>query len=253
QLETTRAQATDLGVTRAQLEHAIAVLLGKPPAAFALPLSDAGIVPPSIPVAVPSALLERRPDVAAAERRMASANAAIGVAKAAYYPTLSLSASGGLESSTLSTLFALPSRFWSIGPSLIQTVFDGGKRRALTEQAAAGYQESVATYRQTALSAFADVEDNLAALRILAQEASEHAAAVEAANRALELATSRYQGGITTYLEVITAQATALNNQRTAIELLTRRMVASVLLVKAVGGGWTAADLPQPAIIKASR
>ncbi len=244
QLATVRAQSTDLGVSRAQFEHAIAVLTGRPPAVFSLSTSQAGIVPPAIPVMLPADLLQRRPDVAAAERSVAAANAQIGVAKAAYFPALSLSASGGLESSMLSTLLSWPSRFWSLGPSLVETIFDGGRRRAATEQATAGWEQSVAAYRQSVLSAFEDVEDNLAALRILAQEAAEQAAAVEAAQRSLDLANSRYQGGITTYLEVITAQTAALANQRTAIELLTRQMVASVLLVKALGGGWTVQDLP---------
>ena len=251
QLATTRAQSTDLGVQRAQFEHAMAVLVGKPPALFDLPASRAGIVPPLIPATLPADLLQRRPDIASAERSVAAANAQIGVAKAAYFPTLGLSASGGLESSALSTLLSWPSRFWSLGPSLVETIFDGGKRRSATEQATAGWEETVAAYRQSVLSAFEDVEDNLAALRILAQEATEQAAAVEAAQRSLDLASSRYQGGITTYLEVITAQTAALANQRSAIELLARRMVASVLLVKALGGGWNVGDLPAPRAVVA--
>ncbi len=244
QLATVRAQSTDLGVSRAQFEHAIAALIGRPPAALALPVSDAGITPPTIPGLVPAQLLERRPDIASAERAVAASNAQIGVARAAYYPTLGINASGGVESAALSTLLSWPSIFWSIGPQLAETAFSGGRRRAATAQATAAWEQSVAAYRQSVLSALQDVEDNLAALRILAQEATEQAAAVEAAQRSLDLASSRYQGGITTYLEVITAQTTALQNQRTAIELLTRRMVASVLLVKALGGGWSVTDLP---------
>lgn len=252
QLATTRAQSTDLGVSRAQFEHAIAVLVGKPPAALSLALSSAAVAPPAVPAMLPADLLQRRPDIASAERNVAAANAEIGVAKAAYFPTLGLSASGGLESSVISTLLTWPSRFWSLGPQLVETLFDGGKRRAATAQATAGWEETVAGYRQTVLSAFQDVEDNLAALRILSQEATEQEAAVDASRRSLDLANSRYQGGITTYLEVITAQTTALANQRTAIDLLTRRMTASVLLVKALGGGWSASDLPGRAAIVAT-
>ena len=252
QLATVRAQSTDLGVSRAQFEHAIAVLTGRPPAGFTLPASQAAVAPPAIPPMLPADLLQRRPDIAAAERSVAAANAQIGVAKAAYFPALGLTASGGLESSTLSTLLSWPSRFWSLGPSLVESIFDGGRRRAATEQATAGWEQSVAAYRQSVLSAFEDVEDNLAALRILAQEATEQAAAVDAAQRSLDLANSRYQGGITTYLEVITAQAAALANQRTAIELATRRMVASVLLVKALGGGWNVSELPSSRAVAAS-
>jgi len=200
--------------------------------------------PPDIPVGIPSELLERRPDVAAAERRMAAANAQIGVAISAYFPKLLLAAAGGWSSTQLSTWFSLPSRFWSVGPELAATLFDGGRRRATTEQARAAYDASVALYRQQALTAFQDVEDNLAALRILAQEARQQALAVEAAERALVLARNRYTAGITTYLEVITAQAVALNNERIAIDIASRRLTAAVNLVKALGGGWADSDLP---------
>jgi NodT family efflux transporter outer membrane factor (OMF) lipoprotein len=244
QLETTRAQATDLEVLRAQLEHAIAVLIGKTPGTFSVERVTTMPAPPDIPVGVPSELLERRPDVAAAERRMAAANAQIGVAISAYFPKLLLAAAGGYSSSQLSTWFSLPSRFWSVGPELAATLFDGGKRRATTEQARAAYDASVALYRQQALTAFQDVEDNLAALRILAQEARQQASAVEAAERALVLARNRYTAGITTYLEVITAQAVALNNERIAIDIASRRLTAAVNLVKALGGGWADSDLP---------
>ena len=244
QLETTRAQATDLEVFRAQLEHAIAVLIGKPPGSFSIERVTTMPEPPAIPIGIPSELLERRPDVAAAERRMAAANAQIGVAIAAYFPKLLLAAAGGYASTDLSTWFSLPSRFWSVGPELAAILFDGGKRRATTEQARAAYDSSVAVYRLQALTAFQDVEDNLAALRILAQEAQQQGVAVGAAERALVLARNRYTAGITTYLEVITAQAVALNNERIAIDIASRRLTAAVNLVKALGGGWTDSDLP---------
>jgi NodT family efflux transporter outer membrane factor (OMF) lipoprotein len=238
QLYTTRAQATDLAVSRAQLEHAIAILVGKPPSGFTIPPSAVAYEPPPVPVGLPSELLERRPDIAASERRMAAANAQIGVAKAAFFPRLLLSASGGYQSTKLSNLFSLASRFWAIGPSLAATLFDGGQRRATREQAQASYDGAVAAYRQTVLSAFQEVEDNLAALRILAEEGAQQADAVAAAERSLALAMNRYQAGITTYLEVITAQGAALADERTAVDVLTRRMTASVNLIKALGGGW---------------
>jgi len=245
-LETTRAQAIDLRVARAQFEHAIAVLLGKPPADFALAPEPVGVVPPPIPPVVPSELLERRPDLASAERRVAAANAGIGVAKAAYFPTLALSASGGFQGSAVSGLLSLPNRFWSLGAALAETLFEGGKRRAASEQAVASYDATVAAYRESVLTAFEDVEDNLASLRILAQEADQEAKAVAAADHLLALAKNRYQAGITTYLEVVTAQSAALANQRTAVQLLTRRMTASVSLLEALGGGWRESDLPSP-------
>ena len=245
QLDTTRVQETDLQVARAQFEHAIAILVGKAPADLTIPPATIDVPPPAIPITLPSRLVERRPDVAAAERRVAAANAQIGVAKAAFFPTLLLSASGGLESSTLTTLLTLPSRFWAIGPSLVQTVFDGGRRRSLRDQAVANYDGTVAGYRQNTLLAFQDVEDNLAALRVLADESLQARDAVASASRSLELANNRYVGGVTTYLEVITAQTAVLANQITAADVLTRRMTASVLLIKALGGGWTTADLPR--------
>jgi NodT family efflux transporter outer membrane factor (OMF) lipoprotein len=238
QLEMTRAQATDLGVARAELEHAIAILVGKAPADLAVAAAAGDDTPPVIPITLPSALIERRPDVAAAERRVAAANAQIGVAKAAFFPTLALAATAGLESSTLANLLTWPSRFWSIGPSLVETAFDGGRRRAITAEAQASYDASVAAYRQSVLTAFQDVEDNLAALRILADEAAQQASAVQSAERSLALADNRYRAGTTTYLEVITAQSVALQNQRAAVDISTRRLTASVLLVKALGGGW---------------
>ena len=244
QLDTTRVQATDLQVARSQFEHAIAILVGKAPADMTIPPASVDGPPPAIPLALPSQLLERRPDVAAAERRVAAANAQIGVATAAFFPTMALTASGGLESSRLTTLLSLPSRFWAIGPSLVQTAFDGGRRRSLREQAVADYDGTVAAYRQSTLTAFQDVEDNLAALRVLADESVQAAEAVASANRSLELANNRYLAGVTTYLEVITAQTAALANEIAAAGVRTRRMTASVLLIKALGGGWTTADLP---------
>jgi NodT family efflux transporter outer membrane factor (OMF) lipoprotein len=244
QLETTRAQSADLGVQRTQLEHAIAVLTGKSPAELTIELAPLNETPPPVPIALPSELLERRPDIASAERHVASANAQIGVAMAAFYPTISLSAAGGLESSAITTLIQWPSRFWSLGASLLQTVFDAGRRRATTDQAVATYDATVAAYRLSVLTAFQDVEDNLAALRVLEEEAKIQAAAVKSAQRSLELANNRYVGGITTYLEVITAQSVALTNETTAVSLLSRRMTSSVALVKALGGGWDTSSLP---------
>ena len=243
QLDTTRVQATDLQIARAQFEHAIAILIGKAPADLTIPSTVIDMSPPAVPLALPSQLVERRPDVAAAERRVAAANAQIGVAQAAFFPTLALTASGGVESSMLNTLLTLPSRFWAIGPALAETVFDGGRRRSVKEQAIAAYDGTVAVYRQSTLTAFQDVEDNLAALRVLADEAVQARAAVASANQSLELANNRYVGGVTTYLEVITAQTAALANQITAANVLTRRMTASVLLIKALGGGWSTAEL----------
>ncbi len=245
QYKTTQAQKIDIDRQRAQLEHAIAVLIGKPPAAFSLPpmpLADQSM--PAIPRSLPSDLLERRPDIASAERQMAANNAQIGVAKAAYFPNLSLTASGGYQNSSVTDLFTLPNRFWSIGPQLTQTLFDGGLRRAQTEQARATYDASVANYRQTVLSAFQDVEDNLADLRVLEQEAQVQAEAVTLAKQSQRLATNQYQAGIVSYLNVVSAQTIALENQRTATSLLGQRLSASVQLIRALGGGWSTAALP---------
>jgi NodT family efflux transporter outer membrane factor (OMF) lipoprotein len=249
QLETTRAQLTDLAIVRAQLEHAIAILVGKPPADFTIAPAAIGVAPPEIPVTLPSELLERRPDVAAAERRVASANAQIGVAQAGFFPTLLLSASGGWGASTLTKFFSAPNLFWSLGAALAQTIFQGGKRIAAKEEALASYDASVAAYRLSVLTAFQDVEDSLAALRILAEESTQQERAVAAAERSLTLAKNRYDGGITTYLEVVTAQAVALADERAAVDLQTRRMTSSVDLVKALGGGWSTADLPSPGAV----
>jgi NodT family efflux transporter outer membrane factor (OMF) lipoprotein len=244
QLKTAEAQMIDIGVQRAQLEHAVALLIGKPASTFSLPVSPLMAPPPPIPAGMPSELLERRPDIAAAERRMAAANAQIGVAEAAFYPTVTLSASAGLEASHFSDWLSWPSHFWSIGSSLLGTVFDGGARTAQTEHARAAYDATVAAYRQTVLSGFQEVEDNLSALRILAEEARVQGEAVTAAEQSLVLTTNRYKAGIVSYLDVVSSQTIALNNQRSAIGILGRRMTAGVQLIKALGGGWNSADLP---------
>ncbi len=244
QLETARAQAIDVGVQRALLEHAIAVLVGAPPAGLSIPVAPLATVPPPIPAGVPSVLLDRRPDIAGAERRVAAANAQIGVAQAAFYPTITLSASGGLVSSALSTLFAWPSRVWAIGAAISATVFDGGLRRAQTDQARAVHDATVASYRQTVLTGFQEVEDNLATLRILAEEAQVQDDAVKSAQESVTLTTNQYKAGTVSYLNVITAQTIALTNQITAVEILGRRMTAGVLLIRALGGGWDASRLP---------
>jgi NodT family efflux transporter outer membrane factor (OMF) lipoprotein len=244
QLKTTQAQATDLGIARSQFEHAIAVLTGQPPAAFSLPNAPLVAQPPSVPVGLPSQLLERRPDVAAAERRVAEANAEIGVTRAAFFPSLVLSATGGFESTSIASWFTWPARFFSLGPTLSQTLFDKGRRKAATEVARAQYDATVAGYRQTVLTSFQEVEDNLAALRILSRELEEQNDAVASAQRALSLSTERYKSGIDSYLNVITAQATLLSNQRTAVNLQMQQMTASVELIKALGGGWNASELP---------
>jgi len=244
-LQTTRAQAIDVGVARAQFEHAVAILIGKPPAEFSLPPLPLTAPPPHIPVGVPSVLLERRPDIAAAERLVASANAQIGVAKSAYYPTISLGASGGFESSSITTLLNGPSGLWSLGLSAVGTVFDVGRRRALTDQARSAYDSQVANYRQTVLNGFQQVEDNLAAVRILENEAQVQDQAVVAAQRSLDLSITRYKGGVTSYLEVITAQNAALTDEVTAVNILGRRMANTVLLIQALGGGWDRSSLPE--------
>jgi NodT family efflux transporter outer membrane factor (OMF) lipoprotein len=245
QLQTTRAAAIDVGVLRAQYEHAVAILIGKPPAEFSLPPLPLTAPPPRIPVSVPSDLLERRPDIAAAERRVASANAGIGVAKSAYYPVISLGGSGGFESSSITTLLQGPSGLWSVGLSAVGTVFDVGRRRALTDQARAAYDFQVAAYRENVLTGFQQVEDSLAAARILENEANVQDEAVVAAQRSLDLSVTRYKGGVTTYLEVITAQSAALTDQVTAVNILGRRMASTVLLIQALGGGWEKSSLPE--------
>ncbi len=246
QLKSTLAQSLDLGIQRAQLEHAIAVLTGRAPAAFAIVAEEHYSKPPAIPLELPADLLERRPDIAAAERRVAAANAQIGVAEAAWFPAATLSATFGLQSATAAQWFTLPSRFWSLGPALAMTLFDGGRRRAVSDQALAAYDESVANYRQTVLTGFQEVEDNLAALRILEEEAQVQAEATAAAQKVLEYSLNQYKAGITNYLQVVTAQATALSAQRASADLLARRMTATVQLIKALGGGWDDSALPGP-------
>ena len=245
QLQTTRAAAIDVGVLRAQYEHAVAILIGKPPADFSLPPLPLTVPPPHVPVSVPSELLERRPDIAAAERRVASANAQIGVAKTAYYPLINLGASGGFESSAITTLAQGPSGLWSVGLSTLGTVFDVGRRRSLNDQARAAYDYQVAAFRESVLTGFQQVEDNLAAVRILENEAKVQDEAVSAAQRSLDLSVIRYRGGVTSYLEVITAQSAALADEVTAVNILGRRMANTVLLVQALGGGWDRSSLPE--------
>jgi NodT family efflux transporter outer membrane factor (OMF) lipoprotein len=244
QLKSTQAQAIDIGVQRAQLEHALAILTGKAPADFSLP--PVTFIPPQIkiPVGIPSDLLERRPDIASAERRMASANAQIGVAKAAYYPSLSLSGSLGYQSAALASLFTTPSSFWALGPLALSAIlFDGGARKAQTEQATAAYEATVASYRQTVLAGFQDVEDNLAALRILDEEEQMQQLAVDSARESVTMTTNQYRAGIISYLNVVTAQTIALTNERVAISISGQRLKAAALLVKALGGGWSAAEV----------
>jgi NodT family efflux transporter outer membrane factor (OMF) lipoprotein len=244
QLETTRAQDEDTDVQRTAFEHAIAVLIGKAPADFSQVPTPLSAPPPAVPGSVPSELLERRPDIAAAERRVEEANAQIGVARSAYYPQFALTGDGGFESSRLGTLLQGPAGFWALAGSAAELIFDGGQRHGLTAEARAAYDESVDNYRQTTLSAFQDVEDNLAALRILQNEAKTEDAAVAAAQHSLNLSISRYRGGVANYLEVTTAQSAALSDEVSAVSILTRRMAASVLLVKALGGGWNVSQLP---------
>jgi NodT family efflux transporter outer membrane factor (OMF) lipoprotein len=253
QLKTAEALAVNLRVQRAQLEHAIAVLIGKTPAEFSLPQVGLDSLPPEVPLVMPSALLERRPDIASAERQMASANAQIGVAKAAFYPTISIGALAGFQSEKASDWFDWPSRFWALGPSAAITLFDAGRRSALSEQAQAAYDGTVAAYRQTVLNAFQDVEDNLAELNILAEEAQIEDAAVKASQRSVAQTTNRYQAGAASYLEVVVAQTFALVNERAAVDIQRRRMMASVRLIKALGGDWSVAMLPSGNAKAASR
>jgi NodT family efflux transporter outer membrane factor (OMF) lipoprotein len=244
QLDTTRVQDTDITVQRAQFEHAIAILIGEPPAEFSLAAAPLNYQPPSIPIGLPSELLQRRPDIAAAERRVAEANQQIGIARAAYFPTVTLGGTAGFSGSQGSNWFGWPSGFWAVGPALPQTLFDAGRRRATSESARANYDATVATYRQTSLTAFQEVEDNVAALRILENETQQQRQAVASAQESLQLFTNRYKGGVDTYLQVITAQTIELANERNAIDILRRRLDASVLLIKALGGGWNVSNLP---------
>ena len=240
QLKATRAQAIDQAASRAQLEHAIALLLGRAPADFSLARTAALPPLPAIPAALPSALLERRPDIAAAERRAAAANANIGVAKAAYFPTLSLGGAAGVQSVGFADLLAVPARFWSVGPTLAGTLFDGGLRRARTREAEAAYDAAVANYRQTVLAGFSEIEDQLASLRVLADEAIAQAEAVAAARQALDVAMRQYQAGTESYLTVVVAQTNLLNASRTALAITARRLAASATLARALGGDWRA-------------
>ena len=251
QLKTTQVQSIDLGITRAQLEHSIALLLGQPASTFSIPVRrwqafDEKRSPTVSKTALPSQLLERRPDIAGAERRVAAANAQIGVAKAAYFPSIGISTQGGFSSLTAADLFSLPNRFWSIGPSLAQTLFDGGLRRAQTEQAIATWDANVAAYRQTVLSGFAEVEDQLAALRILEQEGGAQDDVLASARESLALTLNQYKAGTVSYINVVTAQAIALSNERNAVSIFGSRMVASVNLIRALGGGWDASAAAAP-------
>ncbi len=245
QLQQTQAQDIDLGVARAQYEHAIAVLTGRVPEGFHLAIEPLGQTPPPVPLGVPSQLLERRPDVAAAERRLAAANEQIGIAKAAFYPDLVISASGGLQAGSIVNWFTWPSRYWAAGPQIAQTIYDAGRRRATLEGNEAAYDANVANYRQATLTAFREVEDNLSSLRVLEEESAKQHEATASAESSLQLSLNRYKGGLVTYLEVITAQGIALTNERTDVDLMRRRMDASVQLIKALGGGWDTAKLPK--------
>jgi NodT family efflux transporter outer membrane factor (OMF) lipoprotein len=244
QLYAVQSQLMDLGVERAAFEHAIAILIGKAPADLTIPAAALDISPPPAPLGVPSELLERRPDIAGAERQVAAANEQIGIATAAFYPNLSLTGSTGLESSSLAKWFTWPSRFWSVGPQLAETLFDAGRRRGVVAEQQAAYDATVAAYRETVLTAMQQVEDNLAALRILAGEAAKARQTVQAATRALEISSAQYRSGTASYLLVITSQATLLSAEATAVTLLTRRLTASALLIEALGGGWTSSQLP---------
>ncbi len=244
QLEQTRAEDIDITSSRDQFEHAVAVLIGQPASSFSLDPAPSPAIPPVPPPGLPSELLERRPDIAEAERRVASANEQVGIARAAFFPTVTLGLVGGFESGRFPNWLTGPSAIWSIGASAAETVFDAGRRRAVSDQAIASYDELVADYQQTVLVSFQEVEDSLSDLRVLDEEAKTQDAAVAAANRALDQSTNRYKGGLDTYLTVITAQSAALANERTAVSLLTRRLTSTVLLVKALGGGWDVSKLP---------
>lgn len=244
QLQQTQAEDIELGVARAEFEHAVAVLVGRVPEGFHLPSEPLQQTPPVVPFGVPSQLLERRPDIAAAERRLAAANEQIGIAKSAFFPNLVISATGGLQAGSIVNWFSWPGRYWAAGPQITQTIFDAGRRRAALEGTEAAYDANVATYRQTSLTAFQEVEDNLSTLRILEQESAKQREATISAETSLQLSLNRYKGGLVTYLEVTTAQTTALTNERTDVDLVRRRMDASVQLIKALGGGWDTNRLP---------
>jgi NodT family efflux transporter outer membrane factor (OMF) lipoprotein len=245
-LESTRAQLLDVGVARAQFEHAIATLIGMNASEFSLPPAPLDLALPSIPAGVPAQLLERRPDIAAAERRAQAASAQIGLAISAYYPNIQLQGSGGFESAHGGTWIQGPSSLWSLGGSATELLFGAGRRRAITRQAREGFEAASSDYRQAVLGGFAEVEDNLAALRILEQEQQPQRAAVAAAERSLALSTNRYKGGVTSYLEVLTVETALLQNQRTEASLVTRQFTSSVTLIRALGGGWDTTQLPPP-------
>ena len=245
-LDQTIAQATDVGVARAQYEDAIATLIGVPASTFSLPAQPLNLVLPPIPTGLPSDLLERRPDIAAAERNIDSANAQIGIAQAAFYPSLNLNGAGGFESAAIGTWIQGPSVLWSLGASATEVLFDAGRRKAVKAQTIASYKQTTANYRQSVLQAFQEVEDNLAAARILQRESSQQATAVADAQQSLDLSTHLYTTGLADYLQVITVQITLLANQRTSIDLAARQATASVQLFEALGGGWTTTQLPKP-------
>jgi NodT family efflux transporter outer membrane factor (OMF) lipoprotein len=246
QLDTAEAQATNLGILRAQYEHAIATLIGQSASTLSIPIGPLKQAPPPIPVGVPSQLLERRPDIAQDERLVAQANAQIGVGRAAYFPTLTITAEAGFQSSSITNLLSWPSRAWSVGPTISETIFDGGLRRATVQQYVAQYQESVANYRQTVLTAFQGVEDNLVSLRILSEEIVQQDDAVKASQSYLDIATNRYKLGLDPYLDVITAQTTLFTNQQTAVDLREQAMNSNVQLIESLGGGWDTSQLPSP-------
>jgi len=244
QLEGARAQLADVGIARAQFDHAIAVLTGHAPSETSILSTEAEPLPPTVPVGLPSALLERRPDIAAAERRVAAANQQIGVARAAFYPVISLGGSAGSQAVAVADLFTSPARLWSVGAQLAETLFDGGKRRAQVKVTQAAYDTTVANYKETVLTGFQQVEDSLASLRVLAQETEIVDRAIVAAQQSLDISTTQYRGGLINYLQVITAQTSLLQNQRESVDLHTRQLLGSVSLIQALGGGWDASHLP---------
>jgi len=249
-LQSVEAGATNVGIARAQYEHAIAVLIGKSPSAFSIPVKPMTVAPPPIPIGVPSQLLERRPDIAAAERTMAGANAAIGIAYAAYYPNLTLSAEGGFDATSFANWFSWPARFWSVGASISETVFDAGLRRATVQQYVATYNADLASYRQTVLAAFQQVEDGLAEVRILSTEIQQQQQAVNLSQTYLKLEQARYENGIDPYVDVLIAQTTLLSNQQTLNSIQVEQMAYAVALVEALGGGWDRSQLPSPQQVK---
>ena len=246
QLYSAQSQSIDLNVQRSSLEHGIAILVGKPPADVTIPMTTLESPPPAVPVGVPSSLLERRPDISTAERNVEAANERIGIAKAAFFPVLTLGGTFGFQASNIANWISLPSRFWSVGPALAATLFDAGRRRGVVAEAQADYDTLAANYRQTVLTALQQVEDSLAALRYLEQEQATVRATVEAAERSLKLSTAQYRAGTASYLQVIVAQAATLQGQRTEVQLLGQRLVSSVQLIEALGGGWSTSQLPSP-------